>query len=151
LRAAQGENGLEKRVIPAVLTLALFLLTPMAANAAATKASVKMTDSPYSVVGFAVFNSPSGVDVNFVLQVSLKDVKPNMDYYVYLYDYNSGKYLFYLWPDPGGILHTNQVGNGNFHLNDHLEPGTYNLRLWINEEPTGHSYFGTDYVQITIS
>jgi len=140
---------MRKLVIAGFLALSL-LLVPMATYGAAVKVTLKLTDSPYSEVGFVIFNNPSG-ETNFVLQVSLKNARTaNWDHYLYVYDTISGRYLFYLWPAPGGILHTNEAGNGNFHLNGHLEPGSYNLVVWINEQPTGHSYYVAGPVEITI-
>ena len=134
----------------AILALSLVLAVQTAVYGAAVKVPLKLTDPPYSEVGFVIFNNPRG-DTNFVLQISVKNAaKTNWDHYVYVYDTISGQYLFYSWPAPGGILHTNKVGKGNFHLSSHLPPGSYNLKVWINEEPSGHSFYVAGPVATTI-
>ena len=141
---------MKTKLVATSLALSLLLLGPTIVLAAAVKVPLKQTDPPKSEVGFVIVNNPRG-KTDFILQVSLKGAyKANWDHYVYIYDKNSGKYLFYLWPEPGGILHTNKKGNGNFHLNGNLEPGSYKLMIWINEEPTGHSYYVAGPIEITV-
>jgi hypothetical protein len=104
------------------LALGLILVATMAVPA--TAAAQKLALAPIAGLtgsGFAVINSSSGPN-NFELTVSLKGAAPNTNFEVYLE----------LGSTPIGVVGTfttNKAGNGNFHINMAMVPGTYNLGI----------------------
>jgi hypothetical protein len=114
-----------KRVLFAlVLCIALvgIVAIPIFADAA-----VKLELAPIvglSGSGFVVFNNSSGPNNNMELTVSLKGAAADTTYEVWLE--KNGQPAF---GPPVGTFTTNGKGNGNFHINMFMAPGTYNLGI----------------------
>jgi hypothetical protein len=106
------------------LALGLLLVAAMAVPAMA--AAQKLALAPIAGLtgsGFAVINSSSGPN-NFELTVSLKGAAPDTTFEVWLELYGQPT----LGPAVGAFT-TNKQGNGNFHINMAMVPGTYNLGI----------------------
>ena len=118
---------MKKVVIALALSLVAVGLLGVPAMAAAVKLDLAPAPSTTGLTGsgFVVFNNSSG-SKNMELTVSLKSAPANTTYEVWLE--NNGQ------PMPGspvGKFTTNKAGNGNFHINMKMAPGTYNLGIDI--------------------
>lgn len=100
--------------------------------------------------GKVIINLPEGM-TGMVVQGMIRNLDPNEDYYVYLWE-TSNISTWYtgtaLLGNVGAwlrfeIITTNEEGHANFHININSEdlcPGTYNISVFIDEVKSGMAY-----------
>jgi len=116
---------MKKLIIASAFCLLMVAIIAVPAMAAAAKLDLAPAPNhpDYPGSGFAVINSSSGPN-NMELTVSLKGAAADTTYEVWLE--NNGQPTF---GPPVGTFTTNGQGNGNFHINMYMVPGTYNLGI----------------------
>jgi len=87
--------------------------------------------------GFVIFNNSSGTEHNLELTVSLKGVKADTEYDIYL------GYANWTVVELVGTVKTNASGNANLHINVLLESGDLLLNIDVTLKGSGADVFET--------
>ncbi len=124
---------MKRTTIAVVLSLVLVALIAVPVLAAAKKLALAPIATLPGGRGFVVINSSSGPN-NTELTVSLKGAAANTTYEVWLesLETKSQPAIPASMPwitNPVGTFTTNGQGNGNFHINLRIAPGTYDLGI----------------------
>jgi hypothetical protein len=92
-----------------------------------------------TAVGAVIFNSSAGGPNNLEMTVQLKKVTPNTSYDIYLFldGFTSGTGTVV------GILTTNGVGNGTFHVNWTVTPGIHTVAVDVTLHGSGNDVYVT--------
>ena len=147
-----------------IITISIMIILALASSVMAKAVQLELTPTPTGVLageegtGNAILNNPEG-EVNFIVQINIKNAKPNAPYQVWI---NADQDLSPL--DSAGVstvwnylgeLTTNEVGNGHFHSNVQLDYSGLltNVQVALNpgEEPAAvMANYKSEFVEIEI-